>query len=78
MKLQVVIGDELPYRIDWGSFKSAGASPSAAMIRMLSIRNYIPKSLRDRKQVARHIFWSYEGCAPWRKIIRILETDSFD
>lgn len=77
-KTNVVTNSELPYRIEWDKLKSAGVSPSAAMIRMLSLGGYIPIEMNDRKLVAKHIFWHYESHPPWAKIIHILSTDSFD
>lgn len=76
-KTEIVTNDELPYRIKWGELKSAGDSPSSALIRMLSIGGYIPANIKGRKEVAKYIFWNYQSFTPWANIIHILDTDSF-
>ena len=74
---KTVKGSELPYRIKWGKLKSAGDSPVAAMVRILSIGGYVPINIKDGKEAAQYIFWKYHTIPPWAEIIHILDTNSF-
>jgi len=38
----------------------------------------IPIGLRDKKEVARYIFWHYKTNPDWAKLIHILENDKFE
>ena len=77
IKTEIKEDAELPYRIEIDGLKGASKTPSGAAIVALSVGGMIPKGIRDRKDIARYIFWNYEENTVWRKLIEILENDIF-
>jgi len=78
LKTEIIENDELPYRIQIDELRGAGDSPASAVIAALSVGKKIPIGLRDKKEVARYIFWKYQTNAVWAKLIHILENDKFE
>lgn len=77
MNLEIVSG-ELPYRVEFDGLLGASDSPSGAVIVALSVGRKIPSGVRERKEVASHIFWNYDSNPDWVRLIHILENDNFD
>jgi len=78
IKTEIIKNTELPYRIQIDELQGAGDSPSGAVIALLRVGQKIPTGLRDKKEVARYIFWHYQTNAVWAKLIHILEQNKFE
>ena len=78
IETEIIKNTELPYRIQIDELRGAGDSPSGAVIAALSVGKKIPIGLRDKKEVARYIFWNYQTNPDWAKLIHILEQDKFE
>ena len=77
IKTEIVKG-ELPFRIQVDGLRGAGRTPAEATMVALSVGGKIPVGMRDNKEAARYVFWSYESNATWSRLIYILEQDTFD
>ena len=78
LKTEIIKNDEVPYRIQIDELRGAGDSPSGAVIALLRVGKKIPTGLRDKKEVARYLFWHYQTNAVWAKLIHILEQNKFE
>lgn len=78
IKTEIIEGDELPFRIQIDELHGAGTSPSEAVMAALSAGGKIPAGMRDKKDVARIIFWKYEYNIDWSYLIHVLKKDTFE
>lgn len=77
VKTEIVVGAELPYRVQIDALHGAGITPSGAVMAALSAGGAIPAGIRDRRAAASHIFRNYKPTPDWKILVDILEHDCF-
>jgi hypothetical protein len=90
VKTKVILGDELPYRVEIDDhWHGAAQTPAQAVIAALSVGNLVPRDITHPpqgrgylpwyyKDVARYLLWSYEYTYGWTRLIKILCNDTFE